>query len=249
MGRMIKTARVSVNMTMAYRKDWYFQAELTVDNTANSIWLGITNVAGVPVDGGDYVASIETGYVFVAKTPETFTYDLDGNMTSDGRWNYRWDGENRLVRVQSVLSSPVASHRRVEWTFDAFGRRICQRTWMWNTNSGTWQVTEDLKFVSDPLLFGRHVVELNATDNALMRSYVWGLDLSETLEGAGGAGGVRRGAVGTAPRARVGERRTGCGAAAGPVRRIGSPNGPYSYRAVSVPLVALSRATTFPLLS
>gem|GEM_PF-3965608 len=36
------------------------------------------------------------------------------------------------------------------------------------------------------MLFGRHIVELNATNNALVRSYVWGLDLSETLEGAGG---------------------------------------------------------------
>jgi len=40
------------------------------------------------------------------------------------------------------------------------------------------------------MLFGRHIVELNATDNTLMRSYVWGLDLSETLEGAGGVGGL-----------------------------------------------------------
>ncbi len=61
---------------------------------------------------------------------------------------------------------------------------------MWNTNSGTWQVTEDLKFVSDPVLFGRHVVELNATDNTLVRSYVWGLDLSGTMDGAGGVGGL-----------------------------------------------------------
>jgi len=61
---------------------------------------------------------------------------------------------------------------------------------MWNTDSGTWQVIEDLKFVSDPLLFGRHVVELNATDNALVRSYVWGLDLSGTMDGAGGVGGL-----------------------------------------------------------
>jgi RHS repeat-associated protein len=44
--------------------------------------------------------------------------------------------------------------------------------------------------VSDPLLFGRHVVDLNATNNVPLRSYVWGLDLSETLEGAGGVGGL-----------------------------------------------------------
>ena len=61
---------------------------------------------------------------------------------------------------------------------------------MWNTNASVWQVTEDLKFISDPMLFGRHVVELRATDNALVRSYSWGLDLSGTMDGAGGVGGL-----------------------------------------------------------
>ena len=49
---------------------------------------------------------------------------------------------------------------------------------------------EDLKFISDPMLFGRHIVELNSTNNTLVRSYVWGLDLSGTMDGAGGVGGL-----------------------------------------------------------
>ncbi|MGA4643321.1 RHS repeat domain-containing protein [Limisphaera sp. 4302-co] len=44
--------------------------------------------------------------------------------------------------------------------------------------------------MSDPELFGRHVAELNATNNSLVRAYIWGLDLSETLDGAGGVGGL-----------------------------------------------------------
>jgi len=48
---------------------------------------------------------------------------------------------------------------------------------------------EDLKFLSDPLLFGRHVVDLNASNNVAVRTYVWGLDLSERMDGAGGVGG------------------------------------------------------------
>jgi hypothetical protein len=76
----------------------------------------------------------------------------------------------------------------VQWQYDALGRRIRQITSA--GSSGTWQVTEDLKLVSDPLLFGRHIAELNARDNALVRSYVWGLDLSGTMDGAGGVGGL-----------------------------------------------------------
>gem|GEM_PF-2387289 len=65
---------------------------------------------------------------------------------------------------------------------------------IWRTSSGwtndAWRVIEDLKLVSDPVWFGRHVAELNATNHAVVRSYVWGLDLSETLDGAGGVGGL-----------------------------------------------------------
>ena len=76
----------------------------------------------------------------------------------------------------------------VEWTYDALGRRIRQTTS--DGSSGNWVVTEGLKFVSDPVLFGRHVAELRASDNTLVRSYVWGLDLSGTTDGAGGVGGL-----------------------------------------------------------
>jgi len=78
----------------------------------------------------------------------------------------------------------------VEWQYDALGRRIRQTTSSWLVQSNLWVVTEDLKFVSDPLLYGRHVVDLNTSNNVAVRSYVWGLDLSETLEGAGGVGGL-----------------------------------------------------------
>jgi RHS repeat-associated protein len=156
---------------------------------ANPVWLGITNVAVLPVDASHYVASIETGHAFVPKTPETFTYDADGNLLSDGRWTYTWDAENRLLRVQSRSDTPQASWRRVEWQYDALGRRIRQTTWSWLAQSNLWVVTEDLRMVSDPLLFGRHLLELNAT-NVLVRSYVWGLDLSGTEQGAGGVGGL-----------------------------------------------------------
>jgi len=57
-------------------------------------------------------------------------------------------------------------------------------------SSGTWVLTEDLKFVSEPLLFGRHAMDLNASNNVAVRTYVWGLDLPETLEGAGGVRGL-----------------------------------------------------------
>jgi len=86
------------------------------------------------------------------------------------------------------MSWGSVDRRRVDWTYDALGRRVRQVRYVWT--NGTWQVVEDLKLVSDPVWFGRHIAELNGTNGALVRSYVWGLDLSESLDGAGGVGGL-----------------------------------------------------------
>jgi RHS repeat-associated protein len=109
-------------------------------------------------------------------------------MTSDGRWHYIWDAENRLIKVETRPDTPSGSCRRIEWTYDALGRRIQQVTSIWTNNA--WFVVENLKFVSNRMLFGRHIVELNGTNNTLVRTYVWGLDLSGTMAGAGGVGGL-----------------------------------------------------------
>ncbi|MGA4578999.1 RHS repeat domain-containing protein [Limisphaera sp. VF-2] len=101
---------------------------------------------------------------------------------------YSWGAENRLGWVMSHRASDRASWRRVDWAYDALGRRTRQTSYV--LSNGVWVVTEDLKFVSDPVWFGRHVVELNATNQTLVSSYVWGLDLSETLDSASGVGGL-----------------------------------------------------------
>ncbi|WP_423431914.1 RHS repeat-associated core domain-containing protein [Limisphaera sp. 4302-co] len=86
------------------------------------------------------------------------------------------------------MAGPSSSFCRVDWKYDAMGRRVRQTSYV--LSNGVWQVVEDVKFVSDPELFGRHVAELHATNNSLVRAYIWGLDLSETLGGGGGVGGL-----------------------------------------------------------
>ncbi|MCA1808313.1 MAG: hypothetical protein LC725_02450 [Lentisphaerae bacterium] len=52
---------------------------------------------GVYSPGGtndDIVTSV-TGHMFVAESPEAFSYDADGNLLGDGRWAYSWDAESR----------------------------------------------------------------------------------------------------------------------------------------------------------
>ncbi|MBE0701935.1 MAG: RHS repeat-associated core domain-containing protein, partial [Afipia sp.] len=124
-----------------------------------------------------------SGNVFVPQAPEAFSHDLDGNVTSDGRWNYTWDAENRLIRL--VARTGVGPQQRLDFAYDAQGRRIGKK--VWPNTGGTGTPLLDRRFLYDGWNL---VAELNATNNTVIRSYVWGLDLSGSEQGAGGVGGL-----------------------------------------------------------
>ncbi|HRY49543.1 MAG TPA: RHS repeat-associated core domain-containing protein [Candidatus Paceibacterota bacterium] len=104
-----------------------------------------------------------------------YTHDANGNMTVAGTTTYEYDDENQLT----VVNNPGAY--RTEYVYDGRGR-LRQRTekgW----SGGGWTTTETVRYVYD----GMRVVETRG--NATVR-YTRGLDLSGTLEGAGGIGGM-----------------------------------------------------------
>ncbi|NMC81661.1 MAG: RHS repeat-associated core domain-containing protein, partial [Armatimonadetes bacterium] len=185
LGTATNTATVTVNNQPTARKADYYRTELGVLNGSAPVWLGVTNIAVLNQGANPDVVASVTGNVFVAKSPEVCGYDADGNMTNDGRWVFTWDAENRLKQVESRSDALSLSRRKVVWEFDGQGRRIRQTTY--DGSSGSYVATEDLKFLSDGWA---HVAELNATNNALVRSYVWGLDLSGSEAGVGGVGGL-----------------------------------------------------------
>ena len=55
--------------------------------------------------------------VEVAGTGKTFTYDANGNLTSDGTRTLEWDGRNQLVAVDAGV-------RRAEFSYDVQQRRV-----------------------------------------------------------------------------------------------------------------------------
>ena len=175
MGLGFATNAVTVNGQTAYRKGEYFRKELPVNNGSVPVWQSITNAATGQ-------ASI-TGNVFVPKTPELFYYDADGNLTNDGRWSYAWDAENRLVTL--TTNTAVGPRQSIKFEYDWQGRRIRKQVWPNASWSGT--PTNDVKFVYDGWNL---LAELNATNNAVIRSFMWGIDLSGTVQGAGGVGGL-----------------------------------------------------------
>jgi len=175
MGLSLATNVVTVNSTTAYRKGEYFRQHVTVNNTNVPAWEGI-NVSAGP-------ASV-SGNQFVPKTPEVFLYDKDGNLTNDGHWAYIWDGENRLV--QMVANNTVAPAQLITFAYDYKGWRISKT--VWSNTTGYGNPATSLAFVYDGWNLVTELNTLNAP--MLLRSYVWGSDLSGSPQGAGGVGGL-----------------------------------------------------------
>jgi RHS repeat-associated protein len=173
LGLGVPSSSVTVNANTAYRKGEYFHYPLSIANSGTAQYPTVTVVSG---------SESSSGKVFVPKTPEVFIHDLDGNLTSDGRWNYTWDAENRLVKIESLATGPSESRRRLEFAYDYLGRRI----WKKVTNLYTNAVTEE-RFLYD----GWNLVAvLEPSSATLKKSFVWGTDLSGSFQGAGGVGGL-----------------------------------------------------------
>ena len=119
-------------------------------------------------------------------------YDADGNLVSDARFEYAWDAENRLVaaidRTAPTETSPTGGVRFVVSNlYDHASRRIAKTVFRPEAD-GMLLPESEYAFLYDgwnPILETRTTP---TTTNAL--SYLWGLDLSGSLQGAGGVGGL-----------------------------------------------------------
>jgi RHS repeat-associated protein len=124
------------------------------------------------------------GNLFIPKSPENYTYDADGNLTSDGRFTNIWDADNRLTNITSLSGDPTGSLVKLDFTYDYMGRRIQKIV---STNSGSgWTASYTNKFIYD----GWNLVAVLDGGNHLLQSFTWGSDLSGSLQGAGGVGGL-----------------------------------------------------------
>jgi RHS repeat-associated protein len=158
---------------------------LEVDNATDAAYpqVAITAVYNPPGTNDPDVVTSQTGRVFVAETPESFQYDSDGNLTQDGRFDYTWNGENRLIKAETRDDIPAAVPRvTVEYAYDHQGRMA------WK------QISTNAVIVSTRTLLwdGYNIIQArtHSQTHTLTNSFLWGLDLSGTLQGAGGVGGL-----------------------------------------------------------
>ncbi len=132
----------------------------------------------------EYLANSLNQYTNIADgTTNDLLYDLDGNLTNDGVRAYSWNGENRLIGVEPL--SPAAGDKKVVFAYDYMGRRIKKVV---STYDGGWSVAQTNRFCYDGWNLIRETVRNPQSE--ITNSFVWGLDLSGTLQGAGGIGGL-----------------------------------------------------------
>lgn len=109
-------------------------------------------------------------------------YDLDGNLVVDGVWVYAWDAENRLVGISPATTNVGSA--RLRFAYDYMSRRVKKEV---ETHDGSvWSNTLTVFYTYD----GWNLVCEDASDAPKKNYYVWGLDLSGTLQASGGVGGL-----------------------------------------------------------
>ncbi|HEV2393364.1 MAG TPA: RHS repeat-associated core domain-containing protein [Verrucomicrobiae bacterium] len=116
-----------------------------------------------------------------------FSYDANGNMiTNNGYMVYAYDDENRLT----MMTDEVYHSYQTEFDYDGLGRlrRRIEYTWVVNskTGIGSWVGSSTVQYIYDG---NRVIQERDGGGNPLV-SYTRGPDLSGTMEGAGGIGGL-----------------------------------------------------------
>jgi len=118
--------------------------------------------------------------VLAAYLPATanYQYDANGNLLSDGKRGFEYDDENELVAVT------VTNVWRSEFAYDGKMRRRVRREYGWSGSA--WSLANEVRYIYD----GNLVVQERDDWNTPLVSYTRGRDLSGSMEGAGGIGGL-----------------------------------------------------------
>jgi RHS repeat-associated protein len=187
-GSASTNATVTVDYKPAKREGEYFWADVWLNNTNGAVYRTITNVAALKRTNQNDVVTEVVSRMFLPQSPEVFTHDYDGNLTQDGRWHLTWNARNELVAAETwadVLASGIAK-QKLDFGYDYAGRRIQKTVSNWATDH--WQLFTDHCFVYD----GWNLIAIldGQNNNTLLCSFTRGQDLSGTIRGAGGIGGL-----------------------------------------------------------
>ncbi len=172
----------------AGRQGRFWSDEVTVPNVLGPL-TGPLSVYANKTVGGSSVMRIDSRSAAIPAVAQTLTYDLDGNTLSDGLWEYQWDAENRLVRLETAVAARNAgiAHRIINFTYDYLGRRVQKQV-----IDGV-SVTElsSARFIYNRWdIIAEYSVLNGSTLDKLQRTFAWGVDIAGSLADAGGVGAL-----------------------------------------------------------
>ena len=140
----------------------------------------VTNgINGYTAIGTDVAGNKGTNSITVnLPATNTYAYDLNGNLLTNGNEVLVWNDENELV------TNFVAGSWKSEFVYDGLLRRRIERDYSWNGSA--WTQTNEIRFIYD----GDVVIQHRDTNNLPTLTLTRGLDLSGELQDAGGIGGL-----------------------------------------------------------
>jgi RHS repeat-associated protein len=128
-----------------------------------------------------------TGSTYVPKNLVNPQYDFDGNLTDDGLWTYTWDAENRLTSMAMKSNVGYSTRIQLDFIYDSENRRVSKA--VSTTTASTWTLQSTTRFLYD----GWNMIAqygFSGSTFTPQAEYVWGLDLTGDMQGAGGVGGL-----------------------------------------------------------
>lgn len=108
--------------------------------------------------------------------------DACGNLVNDGGRRFAYDGRGQLASV--TVTNGVNDSTLTEFVYDAVGRRRIRREKTWQTSG--WVQTAEVRYI----WLGMLPLQERDAANLPVATYTRGLDVSGTLQGAGGIGGL-----------------------------------------------------------
>lgn len=173
---------------------WY-AGTLGGDNSGGPAWLSSTLKVGL--DTTPPFEHTLTGHAYLPPAQEALAHDADGNLLSDGRWDYTWDAENRLIQMQTNATALAIGVPgvRVRFGYDAQSRRV-SKTSETLSATGTWVKTADLRYLWSGWTLLAEATLLDPTTKQpltalqVTRAYSWGLDIASSFTATGNTGAL-----------------------------------------------------------
>ena len=108
--------------------------------------------------------------------------EANGTTRLNEQFGYGYDDENQLITV--IVTNGVNNSTLSRFAYDGFGRRRVRTECVWQ--NGGWATNALVRYVHD----GMVVLQERDGNNLLTVTYTRGRDLSGSLQGAGGIGGL-----------------------------------------------------------